>query len=150
MNEKILVIFEMANNHMGDLMHAKQIVNNFSKLSKKFDKYIQFAFKFQFRDLETYIHESFKNRDHHQVKRFVDTKFSNKEWDALINYCRSKNFLLICTAFDEKSVDKIIQKKFDYLKIASCSMDEWPLLEYIAKKNIKKIICSLGLSLIHI
>lgn len=144
MNKKILVIFEMANNHMGDLAHAKKILNHFSKLSKKFNKYIEFAFKFQFRDLDTYIHESFKDSAHQQVKRFLDTKFSNKEWEILINYCKSKNFLLIGTAFDEKSVDKIIQKKFDYLKIASCSMDEWPLLEYIAKKNVKKIICSLG------
>ena len=56
-----------------------------------------------------------------------------------------KKFLTICTPFDEISVKKVIDYNFDFLKIASCSMDEWPLLEHIAKlAKQKKIIASLG------
>jgi len=144
MNFKPLVIFEMANNHMGDLDYAKRIINTFFKTSKPFAKKIDFAFKFQFRNLDTYVHSNFKNSKDSQVKRFLDTRLADTEWKNLIKFTKKK-FKIICTAFDEDSVDKVIHYKFDYLKIASCSMDEWPLLEHIAKKaKKKKIICSLG------
>jgi sialic acid synthase SpsE/D-lyxose ketol-isomerase len=142
---KPLIIFEMANNHMGDLVHAKRIIDIFSRLSKNFKESLDFAMKFQFRDLDSYIHKSFKFSDHPQVKRFLDTKLTNDQWKYLIKYTKKKGFITICTAFDENSVNKVIKNKFDFLKIASCSMDEWPLLEYISKKCKKiKIICSLG------
>ncbi len=142
--KKPLVILEMANNHMGDKFHALKIVKTYSKISKDFKNKIDFAFKFQFRDLETYIHQSFKNTDHKQVRRFEDTKLDDNQWKEIFKYSR-KNFKLISTAFDEKSVIKIVDLKFDFLKIASCSMNEWPLLEHISKfAKKKKIICSLG------
>jgi sialic acid synthase SpsE len=140
---KPLIILEIANNHMGLLSHGKKIIDEFYKITKKYGN-MDFAIKFQFRSLENYIHEDYFNSDNVQVKRFLDTKLKDKEWLQLINFAKKK-FLIICTPFDEKSVDKIIKYKFDYLKIASCSVDEWPLLEYIYKKAKKiKIICSLG------
>jgi len=138
---KQLVIIEMANNHMGDVSHGIKIIDKYFNLAKKFNQNIDFAIKFQFRDIKTYIHEDFlSNTEDKYVSRFLETQFSENEWKRLINYAKSK-FITICTPFDEKSVKKIIKLKFDFLKIASCSMDEWPLLEYIAKfaKN-KKII----------
>ncbi len=141
---KPLVILELANNHMGSLKHAFLIINRFYKLSKKYNHLIDFALKYQFRNLDTFIHEDFKNTDHKQVRRFEDTKFTEKEWRKLINYSREK-FKIISTAFDEFSVDKIIKYNFDYLKIASCSYNDWPLIEYIGKKiGKKKVVCSLG------
>jgi len=140
---KPLIILEIANNHMGSISHGKKIIDEFYKIKKKYNK-LDFAFKFQFRDLDSYVHKSYLNTDHNQVRRFLDTKLNHENWMKLITYAK-KHFLTICTPFDEKSVDKIINYKFDYLKIASCSSDEWPLLEYIIKKaNKMKIICSLG------
>ena len=53
-NNQPLVIFELANNHMGNVKHAKKIINEYYKLSLDYRKYgIDFAFKFQFRDLDT-------------------------------------------------------------------------------------------------
>ena len=140
--KKPLVIFELANNHMGDLGHAVNIIKRFYNLSKSYSDKIDFALKFQFRDLKTYIHPNYLKKDykqHKQVNRFLDTKFTDKEWKKIIAVARKK-FKIICTPFDEISVDKIIDYNFDFLKIASCSMDEWPLLEYIAKTAKKKNI----------
>ena len=109
-----------------------------------FIKSIDFAVKLQFRHLESYIHKDYKNSNHPQVRRFEDTQLKDSEWQKLIKNSKKKFKKIICTPYDEKSVDKIIRYKFDCLKIASCSMNEWPLLEYIAKKIKKKIICSLG------
>ncbi len=52
-----------------------------------------------------------------------------------------------CTPFDENSVDLIEEFKFDYLKIASVSSNDWSLLERVAKNNIPKIISTGGKSL---
>ena len=141
---KPLVIFEIANNHMGELNHGLKIIRTYYNISKNYRNIIDFAVKFQFRDLKTFINPKFKDINHNQVKRFVDTKLSNKEWNKLISFSK-KRFKIICTAFDENSIEQIVKKNFDFLKIASCSMDEWPLLEHISKKaRKKKIICSLG------
>ena len=141
---KPLVIFEIANNHMGNVKHALSIVNTYYKLSLKFRKNIDFALKFQFRDMNTFIHETYKNSNNKQVVRFEQTKLNEDEWQKILSYTKNK-FQMICTPFDENSVKKIVKNKFNFLKIASCSMNDWPLLEEIAKKAKKmKIICSLG------
>ena len=141
---KPLVIFELANNHMGSIAHAKLIIKSYYKLTKKFKNKIDFALKFQYRDPKTFIHQSFINSDDKHVKRFKSTFLTKKQWSQILKFSRSK-FKLICTPFDEISVDNVVKDKFDYLKIASCSSTDWPLIEYIAKKaKNKKIICSLG------
>jgi len=141
---KPLVIFELANNHMGSISHAKLIIKKYFYLSKKFRDKIDFAIKFQYRDPQTFIHESYINSDDKHVLRFKSTFFSRKKWSEIIKFSRSK-FKIICTPFDEISVSNVIKDKFDYLKIASCSATDWPLVEFIAKRaKNKKIICSLG------
>ncbi len=141
---KPLVIFELANNHMGKLSHAKLIIDKYYRMSKKFRDKIDFALKFQYRDLPTFIHPSFMSSQDKQVLRFKDTYLSKEHWRQILQFSKKK-FKLICTPFDEISVKKIINDKFDFLKIASCSATDWPLVEYIAKKaKRKKIICSLG------
>jgi len=144
MIKKPLIILEIANNHMGDISFGKKIINNFDKLVKPFRQYFNFAVKFQFRDIKTFIHPNFINSDHNQVLRFVETQLTDKEWIELISFSKKK-FKIICTPFDEKSIIKAIKFNFDYIKIASCSSDEWPLLEFLGKKiKRNKIICSLG------
>ena len=69
------------------------------------------------------------------------------KFNLLRKYIKSKNHLAACTPFDERSVDYIEKYKFDYLKIASASAQEWPLLERVCKNKIPKIISTGGLSL---
>ncbi len=141
--KKILLILEMANNHMGDFNHAKKIIDSFFSLKKKYNKEVDFAFKYQFRDLDTFINFNYAHYNKKGVERFVSTRLNSNQWIKLISYTKKK-FKTICTAFDEKSVKKINNMKFKYLKIASCSMNDWPLLEVISKTNKLPIICSLG------
>ncbi len=142
--EKPLVIFEMANNHMGKVSHAKNIIDKYFKLSKNYNDKINFAIKFQYRDSKTFIHESVLDTNDKHIKRFKTTFLSEKTWKEIISYSKKK-FITICTPFDELSVAKVVKDKFDYLKIASCSSTDWPLVEEIVKKaKNKKIICSLG------
>ena len=140
---KPLFILEMANNHMGDLKHGLKIIRSFHKVSKKFD--FDFAFKFQYRDIaDTFIHPDYKDRlDIKYVKRFSETALKPNEFLKLKNEAEKLGFITICTPFDEKSVDLIKKHNYSIIKIASCSFNDWPLLEKVVKTN-KPIIVSTG------
>ncbi len=69
----MLYIFEMANNHMGSIAHAKKIVDEFSSLAKEHK--LTAGIKLQFRNLDTFIHPDFQQRnDLKYVKRFNETR----------------------------------------------------------------------------
>ena len=140
--DKFLFVFEMANNHMGDLEHGIRIIQEFYNVSKEFRDDFQFAFKFQYRDLETFIHPEYKGRfDFKYIKRFTETNLSKEERRVLMEKAKELGFITICTPFDERSVDLIEEHGYDIIKIASCSFTDWPLLERIALTD-KPIIAS--------
>ena len=64
---KPLVIFEIANNHMGSANHAIAMIKKFSFLSKDYKKKIDFAVKFQFRDEKSFIH-NFRSTYEHEIR----------------------------------------------------------------------------------
>lgn len=141
-----LFIFEMANNHSGDVEHGKKIIQEIRKSVSKFN--FKFAFKFQYRDLDSFIHPEFKTRDDIKyVKRFSDTRLSEDEFLLLLDEVRKNEFISVCTPFDENSVDTIIKHDYDIIKIASCSFTDWPLLEKIAETDKPIIASTAGSSL---
>jgi sialic acid synthase SpsE/mannose-6-phosphate isomerase-like protein (cupin superfamily) len=138
-----LIIFEMANNHMGDIQHAKKIIESYSNFILKYPKF-KYAMKFQMRDLDTLIHKNHKeNSSNKAVQRFQYTKLSSEQFAYLKNYASELGFYTACTAFDEKSLDKLIEIDFDIVKVASCSNSDFPLLNEVAKYK-KPIIISFG------
>lgn len=147
-NDKILVICEMANNHMGDVQHGKLMIKEFSEICQQYASVFDFAWKFQFRNFDTYIHKQYvNNMDHKYVKRFTETILSKNEFLQLQQYAKDNNFITICTAFDEESVDATIDMNFDILKVASCSYNDWPLLNKVIEFDGKIIISTAGSSL---
>lgn len=146
--DKPLFIFEMANNHMGDVNHALFIIHEFDKVRKDFIRDFDFAIKLQYRDLDTFIHPDFKKRlDLKYVKRFLETRLTEEEFLTIIKEIRKHNFIPICTPFDEISVDKIDKHGFDMIKIGSCSFTDWPLLERIARTDKPIIASTAGVTL---
>ena len=142
---KDLFILDMANNHFGDLNHAKKIVNLFSKVKKKYG--IRATIKFQFRDLPNFIHKDYRSSNLKYVRRFLDTKLEVKKFFDLYKFIKKNYFLTSCTPFDENSVDIIEKFKFDYIKIASVSALDFNLHERVAKNNIPKIISTGGIEI---
>lgn len=142
MNNKPLFIFEMANNHQGSVEHGKRIIREIGEVCNPFHSKFDFAFKFQYRNLETFIHPQYQNRDDiKNIKRFLETKLGPEEFQELLEEVRNNNFVTMCTPFDEDSVDLITRQNIDIIKIASCSFVDWPLLEKIAEAE-KPVIAS--------
>lgn len=130
---KPLVIFEMANNHMGDPVHGVAIIKAFAEAVAPHRDIFEFAFKLQYRDLDTFIRPDYRGRsDIKYVKRFEETRLSDEDFRRLIAAMRAHDFLTVCTPFDEASVSLIEAHEIDIVKIASCALTDWPLLERIA------------------
>ena len=68
-------VFDLANNHQGDVNHAKDIINKIGDICKT--KKVSGVFKLQFRDLDTFIHKKeVNNNDNKNIKRFLSTKLN--------------------------------------------------------------------------
>jgi len=138
---KDLIVLEIANNHMGDVNHGTNLIDTYSKICNKFQN-LNFAFKLQYRDLDTFIHKSVKNDfDNHYVKRFSETRLAEKDFNKLIDAIKSNGYLSMVTPFDNKSIKLITRQDIDILKVASCSFTDWPLLEEMVQLD-KPIIAS--------
>ncbi|MBP7210663.1 MAG: N-acetylneuraminate synthase family protein [Paludibacteraceae bacterium] len=147
---KKLIILEMANNHMGDVSHGLDIINAFHGVVENYKEFT-FAFKFQYRDLDTFIHPDYKDRmDIKYVKRFSETRLSEEEFIRLIERAKSLGFKVICTPFDEISVDKIVKHGYDAIKIGSCSINDWPLLTKVAEAGLPVIASTAGIDLYEV
>lgn len=144
-----LFIFEMANNHMGEVEHGLKVIDEIQKVAQAFP--FKFAFKFQYRQLDSFIHPDFKDRmDIKYVKRFSETRLSEADFQRLKKAVVDAGFITVCTPFDEPSVDLIEKHGFAIIKIASCSFTDWPLLERIARANLPIIASTAGATLADI
>ena len=145
-----LIIFEVANNHMGDVEHGKRLIEAFSQVAREFPEF-RFAFKFQYRELDSFIHPDYKGRmDIKYIKRFTETRLSEEQFGELKTHVESLGHLTMCTPFDEPSVERIVRQKYDFLKIASCSFDDWPLLEKAVQTKMPLVISTAGATLENI
>jgi sialic acid synthase SpsE/mannose-6-phosphate isomerase-like protein (cupin superfamily) len=139
---KNLVVFEMANNHMGDIAHGVNLIREFGQVVSAFKENFEFAFKLQYRNLDTFIHSSVRgDMSLKYVKRFEETRLREEDFIKLLDTMKECGFKRICTPFDEDSVGVIGKHGIEVIKIASCSFTDWPLLERIAKAE-KPVIAS--------
>lgn len=141
-----LFVFDMANNHQGEVDHGLRIIREIAEVARKHG--IRGAIKFQFRQLDSFIHP-----DHHRnsaakhIDRFLSTRLTVDHYKTLLDAVRQEGLVAICTPFDEESVDLITEMDFDVIKVASCSARDWPLLEKIGEACLPVIFSTGGIEL---
>ena len=137
-----LVIFDLANNHQGNVAHGVNIIRAMGEKARKHG--MRAALKFQFRALDTFIHPQHKAKsDNKHVQRFLSTRLEREDFQALFDEVKKAGMLTMCTPFDESSVSMIVDMGFNLLKVASCSASDWPLLEKISESG-RPVVCSTG------
>ena len=135
-------IFEMANNHMGSVGHGKRIIDEFANIAKQYG--LNAAVKLQFRQLAPFIHKDFLDSDLKYVKRFKETKLTKGQFKELVDYTAERGLKTCSTAFDNESIPWFEELDISVVKVASCSIDDWPLLEEVSNINKKIIISTAG------
>lgn len=137
-----LFVFEMANNHQGQVAHGRRIIQEVGRLARA--KGVRGAVKFQFRDLDTMIHPGHRQGSGNKhIGRFLSTRLGPDEFRLLADEVRKHEMVTIATPFDEASVDLLVDLGIEVVKIGSCSAADWPLVEKIADCN-KPVIFSTG------
>ena len=136
-----LFIFEIANNHQGDVRHGLRIIEEMARVARRFG--IRAGVKLQYRNLATFIHPNHRTVEHKHIKRFLSTELSKEQYATLVEAVRDAGLVTICTPFDEESVEDIVNHGIEVVKVASCSANDWPLLERISQAR-NPVICSTG------
>lgn len=141
-----LFVLELANNHWGDVERGKKIITDFSRIVR-FNN-VKAAIKLQFRDVEHFIHKDFLNRDDiRYIKKTRDTKMSQDQYGVLVEAIKKASCIPMSTPFDEKSVDLCENLGIEIIKIASSDINDWVLIEKIAKTRKPVIVSTGGTSL---
>jgi sialic acid synthase SpsE/quercetin dioxygenase-like cupin family protein len=144
-----LFILDMANNHDGDLEHANKIIDVFAEKIKVTG--IRGCIKFQYRQLDSFIHPDHSNsKENKNITRFMSTRLTKENYKSLVDRVKSHGVMAMVTPFDEESVDVLKSHDVDFIKVASCSAKDWPLLEKIADLNHPVVISTGGLKLADI
>ena len=140
-----LFVLELANNHWGDVNRGLRIIKEFSTVVRYND--IRAAIKLQLRDVDTFIHKDFRQReDIRYIKKTIDTRLSRDEMATLVEAVRRNNCIRLATPFDEVSVDFCEDLGIEIIKVASSDITDWPLLERIAKAGRPVIVSTGGAS----
>jgi len=137
-----LFVLEMANNHWGNLDRALKIIADFSKVVH-FNN-VRATIKLQFRDVDNFIHKDFRDRtDIRYIKKTLDTRLSKESFAILVDAIRKAGCIPSATPFDEASVDLCEELDLPLIKLASSDVNDWFLIERIAKTK-KPVIASSG------
>ncbi|MBV9495793.1 MAG: N-acetylneuraminate synthase family protein, partial [Acidobacteria bacterium] len=137
-----LFVLELANNHLGSLERGLKIVSDFAKVVRYNN--VNAAIKLQFRDVENFIHKDHRSRnDIRYIKKTRETAMSRDDFATMMEHIRKSGCLRMATPFDEKSVDLCVELNCDLIKIASSDINDWILIEKIAKTR-KPVIASTG------
>ena len=135
----------MANNHMGNVEHGKRIIDEFANLAEQYE--LNAAIKLQFRQLDTFIHKDFLSSNLKYVKRFKETELTQDQFKELVDHTTQRGLKTCSTAFDNDSIPWLKELDISVVKVASCSIDDWPLLKEISNINKKIIISTAGASM---
>jgi sialic acid synthase SpsE len=140
-----LFVLEAANNHWGDVVRGKKIIQEFANVVRV--NQVKAAIKFQFRDVDNFVHDTYKgNQDIRYIKKTEATKMSHTQYAELAEAVRKVGCIPMATPFDEASVDLCVKLDFPLFKVASSDINDWPLLERMASYKKPTIISSGGAS----
>ena len=137
-------ILDLANNHFGDVKHAQRTISALAKQVSDLGQRV--VLKVQLRDLDSYIHPSYKQRqDLHYIRRFSETRLGHDGFLAIAESSKEAGFETMATAFDEASFETFQNIGFDYVKIASASSNDRNLISGAATLGAPLVASTGGL-----
>jgi sialic acid synthase SpsE len=140
-----LFVLEMANNHWGSVERGLKLIKDHGTIVRYNN--IKAAIKLQFRDVDEFIHPSFKgDTGIRYIKKTEDTKLSRDDFARLVEAIKNVSCIPMATPFDEVSVDLCVEFEMPIIKIASSDMNDWVLIEKIASTRKPTIVSTGGAS----
>lgn len=140
-----LFVLEMANNHLGSVDRGLKIISEFAQVVR-FNN-VRATIKLQIRDVERFVHRDFLLSNERYIQKTLKTRMSDENYAALVKAIRQAGCMPTATPFDERSVDLCCELGIQIIKIASSDLNDWILIERIAKTKKPVVISTGGSSL---
>ena len=134
-NEKVLVIAEIGNNHEGRFENAREMIALAAESGAD-------AVKFQTFKTEQFI----RPEDSKRFEKLKSFELSYNEFEQLSNFAKEKNLLFLATPLDMESAGFLNQIVSGF-KIASGDTNFYPMIKIIASTG-KPVIVSTGITTI--
>ena len=148
MRKNVIIIAEAGVNHNGDIERAKKLID--AAVDAKVD-YV----KFQTFKAETivspkakkakYQSKNINDNDDSQFRMLKKLELTNENHQELIEYCKNKGIKFFSTAFDVEGVNYLNSLDFDFFKIPSGEITNYPYLKAVSQKG-KPVILSTGMA----
>ncbi len=146
LNFKPLIIVELGINHNGVLKKAKKLVDEAYKAGAEIIKHQTHICE---DEMSIEAKKIIPSHTKQNIYDIIDKcSLSEKDELKLMKYVKSKGMIFISTPFSRKAVDRLVKFKVPAFKIGSGECNNYPLIEYIAKKK-KPVIMSTGMNTIN-
>lgn len=148
---KPYIIAELGSNHNGDMEIAKKLIVEAKKAGADCVKFQSWSkdsiFARKKYDDNYFIADDYRDRDDYTLEEIVEEySISEEELLEMKSFADEVGIDCSSTPFNETEADFLVEKlKSPFIKVASMDLNNYPFLEYLAKKNLPMII-STGLS----
>jgi sialic acid synthase SpsE len=145
------VIAELGSNHNGDMALARKLIDQAKQAGcdcVKFQSWTKDTiFAKQVYQENHFLSDDYRNRKDHTLESIVEEfSISERELLEMRDYCRQIGIHFASTPFAKREVDFLIDDlQADFVKIASMDLNNYPFLDYIARKG-RTVMISTGLS----
>lgn len=143
------VIAEIGSNHNGDIDLAYELINQAKEAGCSCVKFQSWTkgtiFSKQVYVDNYFLGDDYRSRTDYTLEQIVD-KFSVSEQELLLlkNYCIKQDIDFASTPFSKSEVDFLVDVlNVSFIKVASMDLNNYPFLDYIARKG-KPVILSTG------
>jgi N-acetylneuraminate synthase len=148
------IIAELGSNHNGDMELARKLIVAAKESGAHCVKFQSWSkdtiFSRKTYEDNYFIADDYRSRKDHTLESIVEAySISENELMEMKEFAVSVGIDCTSTPFSPKEVDFLVDRvKAPFIKIASMDLNNYPFLEYIAKKG-KPILISTGLSELH-
>tara|TARA_B100001173_G_scaffold274867_1_gene254737 strand:- start:197 stop:1246 length:1050 start_codon:yes stop_codon:yes gene_type:complete len=145
---KVLIIAEAGVNHNGDFTKAIKLIDVAADAGADFVKFQTFKTEnltSKVSKLANYQYKNISNKNDSQFEMLKKLEIPYNWYPKLVDRCKEKNIEFLSTAFDEESLNNLLDLDISLIKIPSGEITNKPYLEHISKSK-KKIILSTGMS----
>ena len=151
---KPYIIAELGANHNGDMHLARELIVQVKEAGAdcvKFQSWTKSSVFARQKYKDNYfIDDDYRDRDDYTLEEIVE-EYSISEQELLDMKEFSDQIGIDCTStpFNKKEADFLVDKmQTPFIKVASMDLNNYPFLEYLAKKG-KPMVISTGLSELH-
>jgi sialic acid synthase SpsE len=148
---KPYIIAEIGSNHNGDMELAKKLIIEAKKAGAdcvKFQSWSKDTIFARKKYEENYfLADDYRNRNDYTLEEIVEEySISEEELLEMKKFADEVGIDCTSTPFSKREADFLVNKlDSPFIKVASMDLNNYPFLEYLAKKN-KPIVLSTGLS----